>query len=36
MKILFLMRFWPYFGGGETVTRLLISEFLRRGYEKIR
>lgn len=33
MKILFLMRFWPYFGGGETVTRLLISEFLRRGYE---
>ena len=33
MKILFLMRFWPYFGGGETVTRLLIGEFIRRGYD---
>lgn len=32
-SIAFLLRYWPYFGGGETVTRLLASEFLRRGYQ---
>lgn len=31
-SIAFLVRYWPFFGGGETVTRLLASEFLRRGY----
>lgn len=31
-SIVFLLRYWPYFGGGETVTRLLAREFLNRGY----
>lgn len=33
MKIAYLMRFWPAFGGGETVTRILANEFCNRGYE---
>lgn len=33
MKLAFLLRFWPYYGGGETVTRVLTSEFLKRGHE---
>lgn len=33
MKILFLLRYWPVFGGGETVTRTLANEMCRRGHE---
>ena len=33
MKIIYLMRFWPVFGGGETVTRTLANEMSRRGHE---
>ena len=31
MRIAYLLRFWPVFGGGETVTRVLANEFCRRG-----
>lgn len=31
-NILFLLRLWPFFGGGETVTICLANEFARRGY----
>ena len=33
MRIAFLLRYWPYYGGGETVTRVLIEEFLKRGID---
>lgn len=33
MKILFLLRYWPVFGGGETVTRTLANEMCRRGHD---
>lgn len=33
MKILYLLRYWPVFGGGETVTRTLANEMSRRGYD---
>lgn len=33
MKIAFLLRYWPYYGGGETVTRVLVDEFLKRGVD---
>lgn len=33
MKIVYLMRFWPVFGGGETVTRTLANEMCKRGHE---
>ncbi|WP_033170666.1 glycosyltransferase [Selenomonas sp. ND2010] len=33
MKILYLLRYWPVFGGGETVTRTLANELCIRGYE---
>ncbi|WP_274224951.1 glycosyltransferase [Bacteroides fragilis] len=32
MNILFLVRLWPEFGGGETVTRSLANEFEKRGH----
>ena len=32
MRIAYLLRFWPNFGGGETVTRVLANEFCRRGH----
>ncbi len=32
MKIVYLMRFWPVYGGGETVTRTLANEMNRRGH----
>lgn len=31
MNILFLLRLWPVYGGGETVTITLANEFARRG-----
>lgn len=33
MKILYLLRYWPVFGGGETVTRTLANEMCQRGHE---
>ena len=30
MKIAYLMRFWPVYGGGETVTRILVNELATR------
>lgn len=32
MNIVFLMRVWPSYGGGETVTKCLSAEFIRRGH----
>lgn len=32
MNILFLLRLWPVYGGGETVTVCLANEMVRRGY----
>lgn len=32
MNIVFLLRPWPVFGGGETVTLSLANEFVNRGY----
>ncbi len=32
MSILFLLRLWPVYGGGESVTRLLANEFITMGY----
>lgn len=32
MNILFLLRLWPVFGGGETMTRLWANEFVKKGY----
>ena len=31
MKIAFLLRPWPIYGGGETVTITLSNEFVKRG-----
>lgn len=33
MNLVFLMRFWPVYGGGETVTRTLANEMAARGYQ---
>lgn len=33
MKILYIMRFWPVYGGGETITVTLANEFVKRGHE---
>ncbi len=33
MRILFLLRLWPVFGGGETVTISLANEFIKREME---
>lgn len=32
MNIVFLHRIWPSYGGGETVTKCLANEFVRRGH----
>lgn len=32
MNIAFLLRLWPIYGGGETVTRILANEFVTRGH----
>ncbi|MDR2408615.1 MAG: glycosyltransferase, partial [Bacteroidales bacterium] len=32
MNIVFLLRFWPNYGGGETVTRILANKFSELGY----
>lgn len=32
MNILFLLRLWPVYGGGETVTICLANEMVRRGW----
>lgn len=32
MNILYMMRYWPVYGGGETVTATLANEFVRRGH----
>ncbi len=33
MNILFLHRLWPSYGGGETVTKCLANEMIKRGHE---
>ena len=33
MKIMFLLRFFPIYGGGEDVTLRLSEGFLQQGYE---
>lgn len=33
MSILFLLRLWPVYGGGESVTRLLANEFISMGHD---
>lgn len=33
MKIAYLLRFWPVYGGGETVTRALVNELADRGHD---
>ena len=35
MKIAFLLRPWPIYGGGETVTITLSNEFVKRGISVI-
>ncbi len=32
MNILYIMRFWPVYGGGETITVTLANEFVRRKH----
>lgn len=32
-KIAFLLRIWPVYGGGETVTKCLANELVKRGHE---
>lgn len=32
MNIVFLLRYWPIYGGGETVTRILANKFVELGY----
>lgn len=32
MNILYIMRYWPVYGGGETITATLANEFVRRGH----
>lgn len=33
MNIVFLLRFWPIYGGGENVTRLLANKLIELGYD---
>lgn len=33
MNILFLLRLWPVYGGGETVTICLANEMVKRGHQ---
>lgn len=33
MNILYIMRYWPVYGGGETVTATLANEFIKRGHQ---
>ena len=33
MKILFLLRFFPVYGGGETVTIKLANKLVEHGYD---
>ena len=33
MKIIFLHRVWPAYGGGETVTVCLANEMIKRGFK---
>lgn len=35
MNVLFLLRLWPVYGGGETVTICLANEMVRRGWNVI-
>lgn len=32
MRILYIMRYWPVYGGGETITATLANEFTQRGH----
>ena len=32
MNILYIMRYWPVYGGGETITVTLSNEFVKRGH----
>ena len=32
MNIIFLLRLWPVYGGGETVTICLANEMVKRGW----
>lgn len=32
MNILYVMRYWPVYGGGETITVTLANEFVKRGH----
>jgi glycosyltransferase involved in cell wall biosynthesis len=32
MNIVFLLRYWPVYGGGETVTRILANKFVELGF----
>lgn len=32
MRILYIMRYWPVYGGGETITATLSNEFTKRGH----
>ena len=32
MIIAYIMRFWPEYGGGETITAILANEFVKRGH----
>lgn len=32
MNILYIMRYWPVYGGGETITATLANEFVKRGH----
>lgn len=33
MNILYIMRYWPVYGGGETITVTLANEFVKRGHQ---
>lgn len=33
MNILYIMRYWPVYGGGETITATLANEFVGRGHQ---
>lgn len=33
MNILYIMRYWPVYGGGETITATLSNEFVKRGHK---
>lgn len=33
MKIAYMMRYWPVYGGGETITVTLANELVKRGHE---